>query len=585
MKATTKERRQWSRKALSEPNLGVIAKQQLEDGVIDPDNELPAFIFAGINNLGDGGFLLESDYPFKTGQHFSIMQHDFGSGQWFSHTADVIWDKAASGKTPCHHAGVHIPQKDATSPTVNEATFDVVREKINFLLGTELLEYIPTNAVWPLLNCLVPVSFKADDQIIAQGEAGDSLYIIQAGACVIKVEKNGNLYPLQRLHRGEVFGEMAILTGENRCADVYAETDVIVWKMEKAQLDRLAEAHSDIRVFLTELVTKRLENSPIIADRVIGKYLVERKLAHGGWGIVYKGVHQMLNMPVAMKMLKHKMAMDPFFQKQFIREAKIIAELNHKNIVQIYDIEERFHTIFIIQEFLEGETLQALLNRVGILSFSEAVDILVQVCKGLDYAHAKGIVHQDIKPANIFLQPDGTVKILDFGLACSQDNETTNLKGTIEYMAPEQADKDHTDQRVDIYTLGLTAFEMVLGEKPFQDEDIFLVLEKRLNEDIPDPASLRPDIPAALRRFIITACQRRPEDRYQNIAACLDDLAPLHREMFFECDGREEKRIMSTTFFFYKNEQKGAMKRLLEEFSAKAEAQGITFRTSEHVDI
>ena len=204
--------------------------------------------------------------------------------------------------------------------------------------------------------------------------------------------------------------------------------------------------------------------------------------------------------------------------KSFKNEAKIIAKLNHENIVRVYDIEERYRTVFIIMERLTGTTLDVLLKSLYKLPSQRIVNYLIQICKGLHYAHQHGIVHQDIKPANIFILPDDKIKILDFGLACPVGSENF-LTGTPFYMSPEQVQCLPVDQRSDIYSLGLVVYEMSTGKRPFEGRDQWRVMEMRANSEIPDPTAETPDLPKALRNFIFKACARDPSQRYQNICS------------------------------------------------------------------
>ena len=161
---------------------------------------------------------------------------------------------------------------------------------------------------------------------------------------------------------------------------------------------------SSIREFVTELITKRISQSKFTPHRTIGKYVITDVIDEGGWGIVYKGVHESLSLPVAIKMLKHAMAMDTDFLNKFENEAHVIASLNHPNIVQVYDIEHLYRTIFIVMEYLSGESLKDLLEGMPGLPFPQAMNLLIQTGEGLEYAHQQGIVHQDIKPGNIFVK-------------------------------------------------------------------------------------------------------------------------------------------------------------------------------------
>lgn len=233
-----------------------------------------------------------------------------------------------------------------------------------FLLNTNLFTNIPHESVTPLLNSLNFRHVKAGERFITQGDEGDRFYIIQNGSCIINLEKDNILNSVARLKTGDIVGEMAVLTGERRSTHVDAETDMDLWSLTRKQFDILSQEFPDLRNFLTEIIVQRFSSSKITANRTIGKYIINEILDQGGWSIVYKGVHSMLNFPVAIKMLKHNMAMDPEFSQKFQHEAQIIARLNHPNIVKVYDIEERYRTIFIMMEFLEGFSLEYLLKNM-----------------------------------------------------------------------------------------------------------------------------------------------------------------------------------------------------------------------------
>jgi serine/threonine protein kinase len=279
------------------------------------------------------------------------------------------------------------------------------------------------------------------------------------------------------------------------------------------------------------------------------------------------------------------MAMNPEFLGNFRKEARTIANLNHDNIVKVFDIEERFRTIFIIMERLAGRTLRELLDEVGCLSVAEAVNVLIQVCRGLNYAHERSIVHQDIKPGNIFLLPDGKVKLLDFGLACPCGSENP-LTGTPYYMAPEQVECLPVDERADIFALGLTAFEMVSGRRPFTETDAFKVMDLHVGQDIPDPADVVPGLPGLLRDFILKACARDPEARFRTAIHVLEALESLADQIGISPEQSAfKKRKLSTLFLMYREDQQIPLNRLMEDFSDKAKQIGVILRAADFKDI
>jgi len=290
-------------------------------------------------------------------------------------------------------------------------------------------------------------------------------------------------------------------------------------------------------------------------------------------------------MPVVVKMLNHDMAMDPKFREGFEKEARIIARFNHENIIKVYDIETRFQTVFIVMEYLEGRTLGQVLNEMQRLPAEIALRCLLQVCAGLYYAHGQGIIHQDIKPGNVFILPGERVKLLDFGLAAPCGTESA-MAGTPCYMSPEQVECLPVDERADIYALGIMTYEMLAGRRPFPEEDPHAVMELHVQKDIPDPADAVPDMPAGLRRFILRACARDLEQRYRNIAEAERDLLAVANDLGVSigADG-QGMRQMATLIMIYNEEHQLALNRLMEEFTGRVKELGITLKAADFTDV
>jgi len=577
-----KERRKWVRDVKEEAELGLILQTEECDNT---DECSPLFI--GVINQGPGGLLAETPQVKLNGTQFNLFLYDFNESKWEARRVQVAWqDEASAHDSSKMGIKFRFPDKvvkEEDFSTINGP--DALLIDVAFLLDTDLLDSVPRSAFWSLLNCLTPMTFKAGEYLTRQGDEGDSLFLIQEGGCVVKVEQDGVKHQVATLSKGDVAGEMAVLTGEPRYADVIAETDTKVWKLSAEQFARVSKEHPDLQMFLTDLVTNRLESSPHTADRTIGKYMIKSKIDQGGWGIVYQGVHKTLNMDVAIKMLKHKMAMDPDFRETFQKEAEIIARLNHKNIVQVYDIENRYQTMFIIMEFLEGKSLESVLKQQGSLPIPLAVNYLTQISSALAYAHSKGIVHQDIKPANILVLPDNQIKILDFGLACPPGTEDMCLAGTVYYSAPEQIDGYAVDGRTDLYCLGIMAFEMITGKRPYPEEDLIALLDLHVEEDIPDPAEYVDDLPDALRDFILKSCQRDPEKRYLTMDEALEVLEPLNNQLMGGLGVAAAKKKMASMFIFYQDEHQGELNRLMEEFSTKVRELGAVLKAADFKNI
>ncbi len=449
-------------------------------------------------------------------------------------------------------------------------------------LQTKFLSFVSRDGKTPAFKHEAYKHFKSGVRFITQGKVGDSAYIIQKGSCLVIVEKNGEMFPVDHYGEGDIVGGMGLLTGEPHLAHVEAETDMEAWALTRADFDTISESDPELLEFLTEFVANRLDSRRPTSYRTIGKYVATDIIGRGGFSIVYRGIHSTLNMPVAIKMLRHNMALNEDFLDGFLHEAKTIAKMNHENIVKIYDIEKRFRTVFIIMELLEGESLESLLARLRVLPLPLAVDILLQTSQALIYAHQRDIIHRDVTTDNIFLLPGNRVKVMDFGLACPVGTEDMDLQGTAAYMSPEQIEGDPVDERTDIYGLGIVAYEMVTGMRPFRGENTKAILDLHLNTDIPDPSEIVPDLPEELRTFIMKAGRCDPALRYEDVNQAMEVIKPLGKRMGLT--GKHaflEKQMMTSIVLLHKEEHQHELTRLMEEFGKKAKELGVTLRISD----
>lgn len=457
---------------------------------------------------------------------------------------------------------------------------------LKFLIHTPFFDAIPQEAKFHLLAAMKRREAKAGERIITQGDDGDCFYVIQEGTCEVSLEKDRALYPLAVLHSGDTVGEMAVLTGEIRSAHVDAETDMTLWRIGRDNFERICTEYPEIRHFLTGIVTARFARSRVTADRTVGKYVISGVIGQGGWSMVYRGRHKSLDMPVAIKMLKHNLAMEPAFLDQFRYEARTIAGLNHQNIVKVYDIEELYRTVFIIMEHMDGVSLESVLKEAERLPVPRAVNILLQVCAGLAYAHERGIIHRDVKPANIFVLQDETAKILDFGLACATGTSNERIEGTPLYVSPEQIKGRPVDQRSDIYSLGIAFYKIITGERAFHDTDLSNLLSLHLYEDCPDPRALVPDLPDELYRFLVRATRKEPEARYQDVSQIIHDLQPLAQRLGIQYAARTTPEFnMISLFLFYRNEHEAILKRLVDDFSNELKKIGAVLREADFKNV
>lgn len=365
--------------------------------------------------------------------------------------------------------------------------------------------------------------FAAGVRILARGQPGDSMYVICSGEVRIPFfdEESREKY-VAHLGEGDFFGEMALLTGEPRRADVFATTDVECLVIHKEPLYDLLEQEPDVAAFLTELLGDRLLEAGEISK--VGKYRLIREIGRGGASVVYEGVHPELKRTVAVKMLNHSLVFDPEFGARFLKEAEIIAQLEHENIVRVFDCESAYATRFIIMEMVPGVDLGKIIETRGPMDEETVRRVVVQLASALDYAHRRGIVHRDLKPDNVIVHPGRPIKLTDFGLAATvhERGPTSELVGTVQYMAPEQGLGQPCDGRSDIYALGIVAFEMLTGRVPFEHEDPYEVIEQKVTTPAPPVRDVRPNVSDLMARFIERAVQPDPADRFPNCTAVLE---------------------------------------------------------------
>lgn len=473
-----------------------------------------------------------------------------------------------------------------SNPGRIQQTAKMSDEDYEFLIKTRLFDAVSEDARFQLLVSMKPQQVPTGERFISQGDTGDCLYLIQRGQCTVVLEKKGVLHPVAVLGPGDLVGEMAILTGEHRSAHVEAQTDMDLWRLNRVAFENLCSRYQEIRHFLTQLVAARLGRATIIADRTVGKYVIQEVLGRGGWSIVYKGMHVNLNMPVAVKMLKHDMAMDEDFLGRFKNEATTIANLNHENIVKVYDIEQLYRTVFIVMEYLRGRSLHEILFDEERLSPPRALNIILQVCAGLRYAHEQGVIHGDVKPGNVFVQEGDKAKILDFGLACRTGTRSTRIVGTPKYFSPEAIRLGPIDARSDIYSLGISAYRIITGQEAFQSPDIANLCQMHLFEPNPDPAALVEDLPEELRTFILKCTAKNPGDRFQNMTEAIHHLQPLTKQLGVELPMQSSRKLnMKSLSLFYREEHQAMIGQLVRDFTNELEKIGAVMKEADFRDI
>jgi len=338
----------------------------------------------------------------------------------------------------------------------------------------------------------------------------------------------------QRLEEVQVsFDELVELDATERVGRLasLAISDPELHRALESLLEADAEADAHLAPVDAALLLGSLNRSdPLgLAGRTISHFHLHKALGAGGMGVVYRADDTHLGRPVALKFLLPHYSLDASAKARFLREAQAAAALDHRNLCTVYEVgtsDEGW--LFMAMALCNGETLRAKLRREGPLSVGETLEIARQIAEGLQAAHAAGIVHRDLKPGNIMLLPDGTVRILDFGLAKARDHTLSGSSvrfGTVSYMSPEQIRAGHLDGRADLWALGVVLYEMLTGRKPFRGDEKALITDAILHDQPEPPSTHRPDLSKALEGLVLRLLEKDPARRHATAAELLGDLA------------------------------------------------------------
>jgi len=277
-----------------------------------------------------------------------------------------------------------------------------------------------------------------------------------------------------------------------------------------------------------------------VGKRLDGRYEIREIIGVGGMAVVYKAYDNIDDRIVSVKILKDEFLQNEEFRRRFKNESKAIAVLSHPNIVKVYDVSLGDKLQYIVMEYVEGITLKEYIEQQGVLDWKEAVHFTTQILRALQHAHDKGIVHRDIKPQNIMLLENGTIKVTDFGIARFSRGETRTMTesaiGSVHYISPEQARGEITDDKADIYSVGVVLYEMITGQLPFESDNAVSVALMQVQDEATPPRQIKEDIPEGLEQITMHAMEKLPRNRYQSAAEMLLDLDELKRNPSIKFD-------------------------------------------------
>lgn len=265
-----------------------------------------------------------------------------------------------------------------------------------------------------------------------------------------------------------------------------------------------------------------------VGKRLDGRYEIQEIIGVGGMSVVYKAYDNVDDRIVAVKILKEEFLNNDDFKRRFKNESKAIALLSHENIVKVYDVNFGEKLQYIVMEYIDGITLKEFINKQGSITWNDALFFMTQILRAVQHAHDKGIVHRDIKPQNIILLPNGNLKVTDFGIARFSRSDTKTLTeqaiGSVHYISPEQAKGEYTDEKADIYSIGVVLYEMLSGKVPFEADSAVSVALMQVNSNAEELRKINPDIPLGLEQICFHAMQKNPADRYQSATEMLLDI-------------------------------------------------------------
>ncbi len=561
--ATFRDLRKTVREELDDPRLAVV--------FFETENSNTHY-FVNVLNLGIQGVLIESDKSFENGTKPKLMIKNTELNQWDTFFCRVAWAQITESEKQ-YKTGLEFlfPVENGVEPETGR-NGEITPEDIEFLLNTRMLKAISKDGLCSLLNCMSKKALGYGTTFISQENHLNCLYLIQKGLCKVQCKnESGSFQYAGKRREGDILGDMALLSSEPFMSDAVSESEMVVWELPRAKFDMACTLQPVLIDFLTGLSTNRLDNPTDSEVKYVGHHLITQTLGEGRTSFVYKGRHKLLNIPVAIKMMKHHPVMKKEDFNNFKKRIDRISSLKHPNIAQIYDIEEQYRTFFIIMEYIEGDSLDSFFDRKILFSFDNIMFFLAQICSAIAHAHDQKIIHNHLTPSNIFISKDRHVVVSDFGFTSPIPTEGFVEDRNNYYIAPEQIKGGKIDLRSDIYSLGILTHEMLTGRTLFSSGDCSAAMNMDTAKRIIAPPLRIPDFPEPLKKFILKACSKLPGQRYSSMHEIIEEFSN-ESDIFKEAlnMNKDTEQEVSALLISHKKNQRLSLFRLLDEFSQKA---------------
>jgi len=393
--------------------------------------------------------------------------------------------------------------------------------------------------------------YEAGESLMEEGAWGDYLFLLTGGTASARSNlAEGGDQHVASFGRGDIVGEMALVTKGPRSATVIADTPVSALALRAGHFEDLASRHPELGVVLTHLIAERLGEQRVdgLGGKLIGTFRIRRCIARGNMGVVYEAEDVRDDEPVALKMMSHRLLYEPGGVRRFQREADILLTLAHPNITRFHERFEALRTSFIAMEYCDGPTLGSVIRTHAPLPESEVRKVIGQIAQALSYLHAQGVVHRDLKPENVITTSDGYVRLTDFGLAknlnpmgtLSTSGERPFL-GTPIYMAPEQISGRRVTGATDVYALACVALQMLDGRIPFDDSNFAALIMSKMAFQLPSAEDIGTGISSELHDVLAKALSNDIADRTVDLEALAGWAAPLDPRLVAPPDASRDR--------------------------------------------